>query len=109
MDSLFLVWSCSPETEDASLLVGCRSYIGAKTLVSVASKITIGNDVMISWGCIISDHDSHSIYPLLDQMMLSWRSDLFSAVLARLAWLSWTHVRTAEIFMPTSVGWVLTV
>jgi acetyltransferase-like isoleucine patch superfamily enzyme len=39
--------------------IGDRSYIGASLLVC-HSGITIGDDVLISWGVTIVDHDSHS-------------------------------------------------
>lgn len=40
--------------------IGDRCYIGASHLVC-HSGITIGNDVVISWGVTIVDHDSHSL------------------------------------------------
>jgi galactoside O-acetyltransferase len=40
--------------------IGDRSYIGASHLVC-HSGIDIGNDVIISWGVTIVDHNSHSI------------------------------------------------
>lgn len=41
--------------------VGCNTFVGGSKLVC-AERIEIGNDVMISWGCTIVDHSSHSIY-----------------------------------------------
>jgi acetyltransferase-like isoleucine patch superfamily enzyme len=40
--------------------IGERTFIGASTLVC-AERIEIGDDVLISWGCTIVDHDSHAI------------------------------------------------
>jgi len=48
------------ERDDAELILGDRSFIG-DGVVSVASSINIGNDVMIAWGTTISDHNSHSL------------------------------------------------
>lgn len=45
----------------AQILIGRRVFIGRSTLVS-AKQIEIEDDVMISWGVTIADHDSHSIY-----------------------------------------------
>lgn len=45
------------------VIIGHRSYIGASHIVC-HSRIYIGNDVIISWGVTIVDHNSHS---------LSWR------------------------------------
>lgn len=39
--------------------VGDRAFIGASTLIC-HTRISIGNDVIISWGVTIVDHDSHS-------------------------------------------------
>ena len=43
----------------ARLNVGDRTFIG-RSLIIIASEINIGNDVLISWGVTIVDHDSHS-------------------------------------------------
>ena len=44
----------------AKVRVGDNSYVGASHLVCHTS-IEIGNDVIISWGVTIVDHDSHSL------------------------------------------------
>ncbi len=49
------------ETETGKVCIGERCHIGNSTFIS-KSKIEIGNDVTIAWGCTIYDHDSHSIY-----------------------------------------------
>lgn len=48
------------ERESAVFSVGDRCFIG-KTLISVADRVEIGNDVLISWGATITDHNSHSV------------------------------------------------
>lgn len=48
------------EREGASLVVGDRSFIGGGE-ISCASRIDIGDDVMIAWGTTIFDHASHSL------------------------------------------------
>ena len=48
------------EKENATLSIGDRCFIG-KGLISIAEGIDIGNDVMISWGVTITDHNSHSL------------------------------------------------
>jgi acetyltransferase-like isoleucine patch superfamily enzyme len=48
------------EREGAQVIVGRNSEIGASHIVC-ATKVEIGNDVLISWGCTIDDHDSHPI------------------------------------------------
>lgn len=48
------------ERHGAVVSVGDRTFIGNGT-ITVASNISIGNDVMIAWGASIADHNSHSI------------------------------------------------
>lgn len=43
-----------------SVRIGERTFIGASTLVC-ADAIEIGDDVLISWGCTIVDHNSHPL------------------------------------------------
>jgi acetyltransferase-like isoleucine patch superfamily enzyme len=45
---------------DGEIAIGQRSYIGASHLVC-HTAIRIGDDVIISWGVTIVDHDSHSL------------------------------------------------
>ena len=44
----------------ATVRIGERTYIGASDLIC-AEAIEIGDDVLVSWGCTIVDHDSHSL------------------------------------------------
>ncbi len=48
------------DRDNAVLVVGDRTFIGKSTIV-LASNVEIGNDVLISWGCTIVDHDSHAL------------------------------------------------
>jgi len=43
-----------------SVRIGERTFIGASTLVC-AEGIEIGDDVLVSWGCTIVDHNSHPL------------------------------------------------
>lgn len=47
------------DRENAKISIGQRSFINA-TLIA-AKEIWIGNDVMISWGTTVVDHNSHAI------------------------------------------------
>ncbi len=44
----------------ASVSIGNNTFIGSSLLVC-AESIVIGDDVLVSWGCTIVDHNSHSI------------------------------------------------
>lgn len=45
---------------NSNVVVGKRTFIGGSVVTS-AKEVIIGDDVLISWGCIIMDHDGHSI------------------------------------------------
>jgi acetyltransferase-like isoleucine patch superfamily enzyme len=48
------------ERTGAQIVVGRNTFIGNSLLAS-AKRIEIGDDVLISWGCNIVDHNSHAI------------------------------------------------
>jgi galactoside O-acetyltransferase len=48
------------ESESGQVCIGTHSYIGGSTFIS-RSKIEVGDNVTIAWGCTIYDHDSHSL------------------------------------------------
>lgn len=45
---------------NALFAIGDRTFIGSSLLVA-AERISIGSDVLISWGVTIIDHQSHSL------------------------------------------------
>jgi len=49
------------EKSDSELSIGSRTFIGGGTKLVSAKSITIGDDVLISWGVSIVDHNSHAI------------------------------------------------
>jgi acetyltransferase-like isoleucine patch superfamily enzyme len=75
------------EKPDAVLSIGKRSFIG-RSIISVAKKVTIGNDVMISWGVTLADHNSHSI------RFTERALDVADWAMGKKMW---DHVKTAEI------------
>ncbi|TIP22985.1 MAG: acyltransferase [Mesorhizobium sp.] len=58
-DECVLHCAFSFDRSDAKIIVGQRSYIGKSHLVA-AERIEIGDDVIISWGTTIVDHNSHA-------------------------------------------------
>ena len=48
------------ESKEGYISIGNNCYIGNSNFIS-RSKITIGDNVTIAWGCTIYDHDSHSL------------------------------------------------
>ena len=71
----------------AEITIGRNTFVGKSHLVT-AQKISIGDDVLISWGVTISDHDSHNIAfskrATDHQDLLNGRKD-------------WTHVRQTPV------------
>ena len=49
------------ESDQGSINIGERVYIGGGTNLISRTQIDIGNDVVIAWGCYIYDHNSHSL------------------------------------------------
>jgi acetyltransferase-like isoleucine patch superfamily enzyme len=49
------------DKEGGTIKVGDRVFIGGGSLVVCAENIEIGDDVLISWGCTVIDHNSHAI------------------------------------------------
>lgn len=48
------------DKDGASVSIGHNTFIGRSNIVC-AEKVEIGDDVLISWGCYIVDHNSHPI------------------------------------------------
>jgi galactoside O-acetyltransferase len=71
----------------AAVVVGDRSYLGASTIVC-RERVEIGDDVLVSWGATIVDHDSHAVaWPERAKDVTDWlhgRKD-------------WRHVRVAPV------------
>lgn len=75
------------EREGAEIIVGSNTFIG-RSLIASATKVEIGDDVLISWGCSIVDHNSHSI---------NWsqrRDDVINWYLGKK---DWSHVVTRPV------------
>ena len=59
------------ENDEGGITVGDRTFIGGGKFISIDS-ITIGNDVLISWGCTFMDNNAHSLHWSIERMM--WRT-----------------------------------
>lgn len=67
------------EKENSSISIGENVFIGGSVL-SCSESITIGSNVLISWGVTIFDHNSHSID------YLKRRSDLNKLLIGEKSW-----------------------
>lgn len=60
------------DSPGGAIIIGDRCYVGASHFVCHTS-IVLGNDVIMSWGVTVVDHDSHSISWLERQRdILDW-------------------------------------
>ncbi|HXB67070.1 MAG TPA: acyltransferase [Candidatus Acidoferrales bacterium] len=48
------------ERDGAEIVIGSNTFMGS-SLIASATRVEVGDDVLISWGCNIVDHNSHSI------------------------------------------------
>jgi acetyltransferase-like isoleucine patch superfamily enzyme len=48
------------EREGGEIAIGCNTFVGP-SLLACATRIEVGDDVHIAWGCDIVDHNSHAI------------------------------------------------
>ena len=51
------------ERNESAISIGDNTLVGPDTVIDCASSITVEQDVLISYGCTLSDSDNHSIFP----------------------------------------------
>lgn len=59
-DQTIFEGSIAADRAGAQVWIGDRTFIGQSGIIA-ADRITIGDDVLISWGCTIVDHNSHAL------------------------------------------------
>jgi acetyltransferase-like isoleucine patch superfamily enzyme len=92
------------ERDVGEVSIGARSYVGSSTIICAAG-IEIGDDVLISWGCTIVDHDSHSLdWRSRSKDVEDWRAGLMSGGLAEASRRkNWDAVEMAPISIGSKV------
>jgi acetyltransferase-like isoleucine patch superfamily enzyme len=75
------------DREGATVIVGDRCYIGTSHLVC-AERIILGDDVVISWGVTIVDHNSHAI---------AWEERRTDVLDWARGTKNWANVKTAQV------------
>jgi acetyltransferase-like isoleucine patch superfamily enzyme len=74
-DDSLVEGSLVTETDDSRLIVGSNVFVGGATILDCALSITIEDDVLISYRCIISDSDNHSLrYSQRRDDLRAWRA-----------------------------------
>lgn len=82
------------DKDHALISIGKRSFINGSLIA--AQKIEIGDDVLISWGVTVVDHNSHAIsFSERSQDVVNWR----------LGKKDWTNVKIAPIKISNKV-WI---
>lgn len=62
------------ETAEAQIEIGDNVYLGGGTLLACVASVRIGSDVLISYQCIITDSDNHSVRASIRRRDLAdWR------------------------------------
>ena len=83
------------ETAEASIEVGERTFIGGGHFICT-KKITIGSDVLISWGCTFIDTNAHSLdWRERRADVDDWRRGLVAGHIGKFK--DWTKVASNEI------------
>lgn len=93
------------ETNEGRVEIGDRVYIGASTIIC-KSNIQFGNDILVAWGVMFYDHDSHSIDHLerqadIRQVLLDY-NEFKGNFLARK---NWSVVNSSPIVVQDNV-WI---
>lgn len=63
------------ETDSSRIIIGNNVFIGGGgTVIDCALSVSVADDVLISYGCIISDSDNHSVrYSIRKNDLKDWR------------------------------------
>lgn len=83
------------DAEGGEVIIGNKTYIGRSHIVC-HSRVVIGNDVIISWGVTIVDHDSHAI---------SWKNRASDVSDWASGSKNWEHVRRSPVTIEDKV-WI---
>jgi acetyltransferase-like isoleucine patch superfamily enzyme len=85
------------ERETGCVTVGNNTFIGSSHIIC-AERIEIGTGVLISWGCTIVDHDSHSLdwWERMEDIK-RWREGLVISTSSAAALKNWQSVSMSPI------------
>jgi galactoside O-acetyltransferase len=91
--------NCIFESSGGKISIGEHTYIGGGNMLISRNEIYIGNDVLISWGCWIYDHNSHSLnwedrYKDIDALLQSYKNNKRSNIYLNK---NWETVKSAPI------------
>ena len=85
------------EKETGKIQIGDRTFIGGGMFICI-DGITIGDDVMFSWGCTVMDNNAHSlIWEERKNDVLDWKRGLEEGKVG--AYKDWTNVSSKPIIV----------
>lgn len=91
------------EQEKGKITIGNRTFIGGGVFNCIES-ISIGNDVMFSWGCTVIDNNSHSlIWSERKDDVLNWKKGFDENKVG--LYKDWSHIKKGPIVIKDKV-WV---
>jgi acetyltransferase-like isoleucine patch superfamily enzyme len=62
------------ETEESSINIGNNVFIGGGTIIDCVRSVTVEDDVLISYQCILADSNNHSIsYSIRKNDLADWK------------------------------------
>ncbi|MCA2694473.1 MULTISPECIES: acyltransferase [unclassified Microcystis] len=62
------------ETEESSINIGNNVFIGGDTIIDCVRSVTVEDDVLISYQCILADSNNHSIsYSIRKNDLADWK------------------------------------
>lgn len=83
------------ESSSGFISIGDNTFIGSSRFIS-AARITIGNDVLISWGCTFMDTDAHSVvWEERKNDVKDWKEGYDSNQIGKFK--DWSHVKSKPI------------
>lgn len=83
------------ETTSGLIKIGNNSFIGGG-MFSCIEAINIGDDVMISWGCTVMDHNSHSLlWEERKHDVADWKKGIEEGEIGK--YKNWSNVARASI------------
>jgi acetyltransferase-like isoleucine patch superfamily enzyme len=91
------------ENEDGFMSIGNNTFIGGGSFIAI-DKISIGDDVLISWGCTFMDNNAHPIaWDLRKNDVKDWKKGLEQNKTG--AYKDWSNVDSAPIVIKNKV-WI---
>lgn len=91
------------ENQNGNIIIGDRTFIGVGSFITI-NNITVGNDVLISWGCTFMDNDAHSLkWQDRKNDVIQWKKGIEEKSLGK--YKDWSSVESAPIIIKDKV-WI---